>query len=327
MEQALVSGRVAPSTSNFDEACALVVDFLHEAIPLGYWAVTRFDGDRQLYLEVRDDAYGRQAGDSHAWSESMCIRMVAEEGPRIAVDAMAVPAYAGAGIARKLPIGTYVGIPITYGDGGLFGTICGLDPQVGADDLVASQPVLDVLAALLSMVLDADLERTETARALERAQRAAHTDPLTGVLNRRGWGQVVEVEEARLRRFGDPGAVFVIDLDEFKALNDREGHLAGDQCLVRLANAISGCVRPHDFVARLGGDEFGVLGTRLRPSDAAAMVSRLEATLEAEGIAASVGHAPYDPTTGLRASWAAADESMYQRKRIRNKGRVAAEGA
>lgn len=60
---------------SFDDASALVVDYLKQAVPLGYWGVTRFDGERQLYLEVRDDVYGLNAGDSRPWADTFCSLM------------------------------------------------------------------------------------------------------------------------------------------------------------------------------------------------------------------------------------------------------------
>ena len=68
----------------FNEASAAVVDYLQSFLPMGFWAVTRFDGLRQLYLEVRDTSYGVGPGGSHIWEDSFCINMVAGKRPRIA---------------------------------------------------------------------------------------------------------------------------------------------------------------------------------------------------------------------------------------------------
>jgi len=305
--------------ATFEEASRLVVDHLKAAVPLGYWAVTRFDGDRQLYLEVRDDAYGLGPGDSHPWADSFCVRMLAGDGPRVAPDAMAVPAYAEAGVARKIPIGAYVGIPLVRGDGTLFGTICGLDPERQVEGLTEHEPLVILLSRLLGMVLDADIERVEAARAAERAELAADTDVLTGVLNRRGWERVCRIEESRVRRFGDPTAVVVVDLDDLKGINDREGHAAGDRYLVAAAQALRATVRDIDHVARLGGDEFAVLATRLTSLEATGLVERLRAALADGGVTASLGWAAHDMHTGLAATLDRADAAMYADKRSRRR--------
>ena len=153
----------------FDEASAAVVDYLKSVLPLGFWAVTRYDGVRQLSLEVRGDAYGLGPGGSHLWTDSMCIDMVTGRAPSIAPDAMAVPDYAAAGIAAQIDIGAYIGIPIVQANGELFGTLCGLDPAAQSDQLMLHAPWLEILGMLLSVILDADLERTRQART--RASR------------------------------------------------------------------------------------------------------------------------------------------------------------
>lgn len=308
--------------SSFDEASALVVDHLKHAVPLGYWAVTRFDGARQLYLEVRDDAYGLVAGDSHRWEDSFCVRMLAGEGPSVAPDAMAVPAYSAAGVAGEVPIGAYVGIPLVRGDGTLFGTICGLDPQRQAQELADHEPLIQLLSRLLGMILDADLERTEAARAVERIELAADTDALTGVLNRRGWDRVCATEEARLQRFGDPTSVIVIDLDDLKAVNDRHGHPAGDRHLATAADALRSVVRGADHLARTGGDEFAILATRITPDGVEHLVARLRQALAEVGVLASIGVAPYRIGTGLVAAVEEADAAMYQDKDRRRADRA-----
>lgn len=204
------------SSMDFHEASAAVVDYLKVALPMGFWAVTRYDGDRQLYLEVRDDVYGFEAGGSHRWEDSFCVHMAAGRAPQIAPDAMAIPAYASAGVAKAIDIGSYVGIPIERGDGELFGTLCGLDPEPRSADLAEQAPLLRLLSMLLAAILDADLQRTEQAKALEWAELAAETDAMTGLLNRRGWDRYIALEEARYRRFGDPGSVIIVDLDHWR---------------------------------------------------------------------------------------------------------------
>lgn len=133
---------------------------------------------------------------------------------------MAVPEYAAAGVAGQIDIGVYVGVPITHADGELFGTLCGLDPSRQPEELLRHAPLLDTLGIFLSTILAADLDRIRQARELERAEMAAESDPMTGLYNRRGWKRYMEIEEARFRRFGDPGAVIVIDLDGLKEVND-----------------------------------------------------------------------------------------------------------
>ena len=307
----------------FNEASAAVVDYLKTVLPMGFWAVTRFDGMRQLYLEVRDDSYGLGAGGSHLWEDSFCVNMVADRAPQIAPDAMSIPEYAAAGVAKQIDIGAYVGIPIMRPDGELFGTLCGLDPAPQSDDILQHAPLLHILGMLLSTILEADLERTRQARLLERAEMVAECDQLTGLFNRRGWNRYMEIEEARFRRFGDPGAVIVIDLDGLKEINDTLGHHAGDELIKLAGSVIRDTIRDCDIAARLGGDEFGIIASNVVPADCDVLVARILEGFHDAGVSGSIGHAAYTVVAGFPGAFVAADESMYAEKRRRRAARLA----
>ena len=147
----------------------------------------------------------------------------------------------------------------------------------GADDIAQLSTVLASLLADTRGV-QADMQRTrdelERTRqeALQREERVRHlerelevtanlvkVDPLTNVLNRRGMNDAYATEEARCARSGSPLCVGLIDIDNFKHLNDRLGHHAGDGALQHLAAIMRDTVRPSDVVARFGGEEFVLL--------------------------------------------------------------------
>ncbi len=97
-------------------------------------------------------------------------------------------------------------------------------------------------------------------RTMERELRhMADHDPLTGLLNRRGLEAELERHVAHVNRYGDRGALLVLDLDHFKAVNDTLGHEAGDRLIVTVATLLRNRLRSSDAVARLGGDEFAIL--------------------------------------------------------------------
>lgn len=305
------------ASMSFDEASAAVVAFLKTQVPLGLWMVSRYDGSSQLLLEVDDTAYGVGAGTALPWEGSLCHRMVAGEGPQVAPDAMSVPAYASAPTAQTLPIGAYVGIPIRWEGGELFGVLCGLDPAIQAPDLTAHEPLLNLLGGLLSMILAADHARTQAAREMERVELLADTDPLTGLFNRRAWTRFLQLEEARYQRFGDPGAVVVVDLDRLKHVNDTYGHAAGDTYIKDAAKALTSVVRGRDLLARLGGDEFGVIAAGAGPAATEALMARIAEAFDAVGVAGSIGAAPYAVAGGFPDAWEKADAAMYTAKQSR----------
>ncbi|MCY1136776.1 diguanylate cyclase [Actinoplanes sp. Pm04-4] len=309
------------AAAGFEHASQLVLDYLHEQLPLAFWAVTRVENGRQTYLYLdSDNGYGLRQGQSHPWEDSFCIHMAAGDTPAVAVDAQAVPAYAKAGVNKLINIGTYAGAAITEPDGTLFGAICGLDPEVRANDprLAEAEPLLVLLGRLLTAALANDRLQDLATNALLREQLSADTDALTGLPDRRGWQRIVERNQARFERLADPTVVAVIDLDGIKTINDTRGQATGDAYIKAAAVVARRAVRDTDFVARIGGDEFGLVLPGCTPAGAEAVMSRIAAELDAAMVGASVGWAAAEPGEGLEAALDRADAALYaakQRKR------------
>lgn len=116
----------------------------------------------------------------------------------------------------------------------------------------------------------------------EREKNYARTDSLTGIANARYFYEVLNVEMERSRRHQHPLTVLYIDLDNFKTINDRHGHLAGDRLLRSIADLIGQNIREIDTVARLGGDEFGILMPETTVKTARPVVVRLRKILRLE---------------------------------------------
>jgi diguanylate cyclase (GGDEF)-like protein len=240
--------------------------------------------------------------------------MVAGLGPRIAPQSVSVPAYLHAPINRNLKIGAYVGVPLSYSDGSLFGTLCAIHPEPMSDALVREQPMIELLAGMLSGILNSELQAIENARRAERASAEAETDALTGLYNRRGWDRLLAAEDVRCRRYGHPACIVAIDLDGLKRVNDSEGHAAGDRLIRRAALTIGGTIRNSDVAARVGGDEFAVLGVECDEDASQVLAGRLRKALDDAGVAASIGFARHLPAFGLEHAWQQADAAMYAAK-------------
>jgi diguanylate cyclase (GGDEF)-like protein len=124
-----------------------------------------------------------------------------------------------------------------------------------------------------------------------------------------------------------PTSLLVVDLDHFKAVNDRHGHPVGDQVLAALADALRGAARSEDLVARIGGDEFVVLARRTDAENGAALAERIRAAVEGLRVStpdgdtvrlgASVGVGTTDASTTAQDLLEAADRAMYASKRRR----------
>lgn len=307
----------------FDQACRMVVDYLAGALPMGAWAVTRVAGGRQVVLVSDDHGFGLRPGAVGRWTLTICHRMVSGETPRIVPDTgdeSALCDIVAAAAEYGMPVAAYVGTPILYPDGTLFGTVVGLSAEPLDAGFATNEKLLDLLSSLLSSVLEADTNAVRSARELERAVTEAETDSLTGLLNRRGWDRWLAREEERFRRFGDPASVVMMDLDGLKRINDADGHEAGDAYLRRTAATLRSVIRKEDALARLGGDEFAVMAAA-GPEDAAPLVARLRAALDAAGTPCSAGVAHVGLTSGFAEAILAADAAMYDDKRTRRSGR------
>ncbi|MBX3622755.1 MAG: diguanylate cyclase [Rhizobacter sp.] len=144
-------------------------------------------------------------------------------------------------------------------------------------------------------------ERDSYAQQLQEANailaQLSETDGLTGLANRRLFDQRLEQEWQRARRHGSPLALLMVDVDHFKRLNDTLGHLAGDECLRRVARVLKGCgMRSSDLVARFGGEEFALLLPHTTREEAAAVAARCLAAVDAQGLA-NPGAPPGSPVT------------------------------
>lgn len=308
----------------FDDAAQVVLAHLREHVPMAFWSVTRVENGRQSYLYLGENDYGLIRGGSHPWEASFCIHMAAGTAPAVAPVAQDVPLYAAAAVNQAVRIGSYAGSVISEPSGELFGAICGIDPSSKPDDerLTQAAPLLQLLGQLLSMVLAADRTREQLHALAVQAELAAETDSLTGLYNRRAWDRILAEEETRFTRFGDPTILALIDLDQLKAVNDTQGHAAGDDYIRRAADALRTSVRGQDCVARLGGDEFGVLLRSCDEASAAVRVQEIYRAQDDAGVAGSVGWAPITVLRGFPAALAEADDAMYQAKRARRLLRV-----
>jgi len=131
------------------------------------------------------------------------------------------------------------------------------------------------VANFMALLLTVGFMMMATRRLQNILERRSTHDPLTQVLNRRGFGAVYEREKARLRRHRRPLALLSIDLDYFKAINDNHGHAVGDQVLTHVAGLISSVLRETDCVARFGGEEFIVLMPDTAPHHALKVAERI----------------------------------------------------
>jgi diguanylate cyclase (GGDEF)-like protein len=299
---------------DFAGASREVLSFLHQRIGMDLWMVTRADNEDWVVLTAEDHGYGVKQGDVFRWADTFCSRMVRDEGPRIAPRVAEVPAYAALPFNRELPIGAYVGVPLVDGEGRVFGTLCGLNPEPMPPAIVEEQPMVEVFADMLSGLLSAELHTSALAREAEAARSEALTDPLTGLANRRGWEVALAAEEERCRRYGATACVVAVELDGLKAPAAREVCQA---VLVRAAQALRQTVRKPDTLAHLDEDRFFVLGVECTTAEAMALLRRLEHGVQAAELSAALGMAMRNRSSGLFDTYERAIEAMVEHRDAR----------
>jgi two-component system cell cycle response regulator len=187
----------------------------------------------------------------------------------------------------------------------------------GAEDYIVKQ---EMSGRLLVRAMRYAVERRRLRKELIRVSL---TDELTGLYNRRAFLTLSRQQLSLARRNRQPMLLMFADLDELKAINDTQGHEAGDRAIAMAATVLRACFRDSDVIARLGGDEFAVLMPETAPDGAQVVESRLNAKLDACGLAMSTGmtRVVYDDAATLEELMVRADDALYRTKRTRKGAR------
>jgi diguanylate cyclase (GGDEF)-like protein/PAS domain S-box-containing protein len=171
----------------------------------------------------------------------------------------------------------------------------------------------------VAFVLASGIDATERDRVEGRLRDLVDRDALTGLMTRHRFEDELERHVARGRRYGMAGALIVLDLNGFRAINDEHGPRAGDRVLVGVAKALANRLRETDLLARIGSDQFAVLLPHAKPPEAERVSQALEDTIAEEvrapgdrRLEASVGFAPFTETLGsAEETLLAAHAAMY----------------
>jgi diguanylate cyclase (GGDEF)-like protein len=246
----------------------------HDWIPAPCWAVIAHDPDGQLNV-IADAGLTPGLGPA-LWS---CANWVMRHGVEFVSRDLAHDSRAMAGA-----MGTAVAFPLLCRHRTV-GVLIGLDAHAST----ATPSLGPSLVAAVRSVLEPAAIALDNAIALQNAEALSVTDDLTRLYNSRYLNQALRRETKRAVRGGRPLSLLFLDLDGFKTVNDRHGHLAGSKALAETAEVIRGCARETDVVARFGGDEFALILPDTGKEGAMAVAGRIRERVSAAQFLASDG--------------------------------------
>jgi two-component system cell cycle response regulator len=251
----------------------------------------------------------------------------ANDSPRLALLDWMLPGLEGVEVCRKVrehPARPYVYILLLTAVSQKEDLLTALD--AGADDYLVKPFDAAELRARLHVGRRILAAQDELIAAREALRYQATHDPLTGLWNHGEVLNILDREMDRAFRSRQPVAVLMVDIDHFKEVNDRYGHLMGDEVLREASRRLLSCVRPYDAVGRYGGEEFMIVVPAIEPGAANALARRIglrmsehsfETPVGAIAVTASLGVAvsSSDEESASTALVRAADLALYRAKR------------
>ena len=253
--------------------------------------------------------------------------LASQERPDLILLDVDMPGMSGFDVCRRLKLDVDLRmIPVIFlsGSGDGDSKIRGLD--LGAVDYVTKPFDTFELCARVRSAL-------RTKRLQDMLSENAHIDPLTGLANRRALMERLESEWSRAQRYGGALSFIMADIDHFKRVNDRYGHIAGDRSLQQVGQAIAAQCRQNDLPTRYGGDEFAIIAPDVDAGRAAVLAERCRCAVAAVSspadeeclqTTASFGVADTLSAESIEGLIHVADEALYVAKRLgRNIVRVA----
>ena len=286
-----------------------------------------FDAQRQHIMYAHNSSEMQiPEGFSVPWNDSLCKRALDD---RCIFSNDVAERWRSCLAAQELGIATFFSIPVRLTDGSLFGTLCATSRARQPYNIEGEQ-VMNLFANLISHYVEKETLVQQLRAANVALEMHSYTDELTGLPNRRSLFKHLAAQFSQAREQQRSVLLIFIDLDDFKAINDRFGHPCGDSFLIQIGERLAARVRSGDIVGRLGGDEFLIVGPGPDSADQQEYIAALRQALA--GIyflgehrinypGASFGVIEADPwQIDVELALRAADEAMYQDKQSRRQG-------
>lgn len=276
--------------AGFTVAATAALGELSRQLPgVDLWLVTRLDGEHQEVI-TRTGRWSllAPAGLRVAWAASLCVRMLAGQGPMVAPNIVKVPAYRQAAVGRLAAVRAYVGVPLYGFDRRLFGTLCGLAGQRQPASMTRQLPLVETMARLLSTVLNSERLAHDRSTEAAAAYGLIDRDPATALRNRRGFEQMSQAEQARSRLYGAGASVLAVQLDLSGA---QSWAAANDEVIKRVGGLLVAACTGCDVIARVEQDQFAILAPELDEAAGRRLAARLRRALRELPVPAVIGTA------------------------------------
>lgn len=282
--------------SNFVDFAKNSLQILNTYHPFGFWMVFRVNQQDDDLIALASEKYRNElefkldSGDSISWSNTICKKMMQNEGPKIAHDISLVDSYKDLPMVKKYNIASYIGIPLYTANGDMFGALCAIDIETKAEDLYEHESVFRLMSRSIMTVYQQEMQLTQTRRLYEKTRLLAEKDDLTGLYNDRGWQWSLENEELRCKNFGTPCAIMILEMDNLKHFSSELGVDAGNKYLLKLTCALNEDRSENDIVARLGNDQFGLFLYDSQKEDTLKTVEQLRTSFAKNNLLVSLGY-------------------------------------
>ena len=328
--------RTALDATDLDEVLRHIVTYIHARFPLELVSVVLYDAEREELVQTAS-AGGTSAAPATRWTihDGLIGRCIRTGATQMVEDVTTDTEYFA---VNEKTVAELV-VPIRFRDEivGVLNIESASREVFTPANVLAFEAFADQVAGAINLAsLNARLEVTKTqlvqrtrdledanvllAKAIETLHEISTQDGLTAVANRRLFDETIKLEWRRAVRSRAPLSLLMLDIDNFKAFNDRAGHQSGDGCLRRVAQTLRESVhRAADLVARYGGEEFAVLLPETDADQAGRIAESIRERIEALGeVTVSIGVATCVPprdVSGMQEFIGVADEALYAAKR------------
>lgn len=309
-----------PAEERFDR----ITRVARRALDIPIVLISLVDRDRQWFKSAQGIAATQTPREV-----SFCGHAILENEALVILDATQDERFADNPLVTDGPrIRFYAGQPLAAPDGQKVGTLCVIDTKPRAFTPQDHETLRDLAALVENELHVAKLSRTqlELRAELASARTKASIDSLTRLWNRESILEISRRELSRADRSRLSLAVVLVDIDNFKSINDAKGHLAGDEVIRAVAQRMRRAVRPYDAVGRFGGEEFFILLSESNRETAKSIAERVRVLIAEDPVdteagqvevTVSLGVATYDgdKTSDLQSLIGVADQALYRAKR------------